>query len=195
MKKRIFAIAVIAICLSILATTTLAYYTATDVARSAITSDGIDINIEEFKADGSAYPTGAVKVMPSTEVDKVVHIRNLDRDSFVRAQIILTMKKDGKVTDFDPSLVTITMGSSKWLPKEGSEGWWYYDAVLGPGGLTEPLMTKVSFSSQMGNAYQGCTFEVTILSQAVQADHNGTSVLEALGWPGEPLPAPVVPEE
>ena len=56
---------------------------------------------------------------------------------------------------------------------------------------TEELMTKVSFSGPgMTNEYQGCTIEVTITAQAVQADNNKTTVLEALGWPVDPLPTP-----
>ena len=51
------------------------------------------------------------------------------------------------------------------------------------------LMNKVSFDGPtMNNDYQGCTVKVIITAQAVQADNNKTTVLEALGWPGEPLP-------
>lgn len=193
MKKRIFAIAVIAICLSILATTTLAYYTATDVARNAITSDGIDIHIEEF-ADTTmetVYVDPEV-VMPGSQVDKVVRVSNLERDSFVRAKITVTMENVNTKDETVKDPVTITMGSNKWIYKDG---WYYYNAVLGASGKTEPLMTKVSFSPQMGNGYQGGTIKVTITAQAVQADNNKTTVLEALGWPGEPLPAPDDSEE
>ena len=190
MKKRAFAIAVIVICLSILATTTLAYYTTADVTRNVITSSGIAIQIEEVDADGNPYPVKPVLIMPSEEVDKVVKVCNVQRDSFIRAKIDVAIKKDGKPTDLDPSVVAITLGSEKWLTKEGDSQWLYYDKLMGYDEYTEELMTKVSFSGPgMTNEYQGCTIEVTITAQAVQADNNKTTVLEALGWPGDPLPA------
>lgn len=191
MKKRAFAIAVIVICLSILATTTLAYYTTADVTRNVITSSGIAIQIEEVDADGNPYPVKPVLIMPSEEVDKVVKVCNVQRDSFIRAKIDVAIKKDGKPTDLDPSVVAITLGSEKWLTKEGDSQWLYYDKLMGYDEYTEELMTKVSFSGPgMTNEYQGCTIEVTITAQAVQADNNKTTVLEALGWPGDPLPTP-----
>ena len=190
MKKRAFAVAVIVICLSILATTTLAYYTTADVTRNVITSSGIAIQIEEVDADGNPYPMGSMLIMPSQEVDKVVKVCNVQRDSFIRAKIDVVIKKDGKPTDLDPSVVAITLGSEKWLTKEGDSQWLYYDKLMGYDEYTEELMTKVSFSGPgMTNEYQGCTIEVTITAQAVQADNNKTTVLEALGWPGDPLPA------
>ena len=49
MKKKIFYIAIIAICLSIITGGTLAYYTATDTARNVITSGGVDVKVAEYQ--------------------------------------------------------------------------------------------------------------------------------------------------
>ena len=52
MKKRIFALAVVIICLSVLTGTTLAYFTTADTARNVVTSGGVYTALSG-KADSS----------------------------------------------------------------------------------------------------------------------------------------------
>jgi hypothetical protein len=49
MKKKIFALAVIAICLSILASASMAYYVSEGTAHNVISSSGVDIVIDDFR--------------------------------------------------------------------------------------------------------------------------------------------------
>ena len=94
MKKRIFAFAVVVICLSILASTTLAYFTDTAVARNVITSGGVDIAIEEWQETLEGlipYPSQDIRVMPATQVSKIVTVRNLDARSFIRVKLELIL--------------------------------------------------------------------------------------------------------
>lgn len=58
----------------------------------------------------------------------------------------------------------------------------YYEKVLAPGEITEPVMEEVRFSAEMGNAYQNCTANIVISAQAVQTANNGDTVMEAAGW-------------
>lgn len=189
MKKRVFAIAVIVICLSILASTSLAYYTTKGTARNVITSDAITIRIEELDAKGEAYEDPEIPLVPASEVTKRVRIENLDRDSFVRAKIDVVILKNGQPTNLKTDVVKILGKNNKWITRNPGDGWFYYEDILTAGTKTEELMSKVSFDGPtMNNDYQGCTVKVIITAQAVQADNNKTTVLEALGWPGEPLP-------
>ena len=94
MKKRIFAIAVIIICLSILGSATLAYFTDQAVARNVITSGGVAISIEEWQETSEGrvpYPTQPILVMPATDVSKIVTVRNHDARSFIRVQLKLLL--------------------------------------------------------------------------------------------------------
>ena len=54
---------------------------------------------------------------------------------------------------------------------------------MSPGERTEPLFTKVTFSTEMGNLYQGSRAEIAVLAQATQVANNGETALEADGWP------------
>lgn len=189
MKKRIFAFAVVVICLSILASTTLAYFTDTAVARNVITSGGVDIAIEEWQEtqDGLIpYPDKSITVMPATRVSKIVTVRNLDARSFIRVKLELTLL-DGEeqVMDIDAEemekIIHLIMNTQDWTEKDG---WWYYGAAVNTNEATLPLMTAVEFDGpNMTNEYQNCTVLIDVTAQAVQTANNGTSAIDALGWP------------
>ena len=190
MKKKVFAIAVIVICLSILASTSLAYYTTKGTARNVITSDAITIRIEELDANEKPYEDPKIPLVPTSEVTKRVRIENLDRDSFVRAKIDVVILKNGQPTNLNTNVVEIDGMNEKWITRDPDDGWFYYEDILTAGTKTEELMNTVSFNGlTMNNDYQGCTVEVIVIAQAVQADHNTvtgegkTPVLEAKGWP------------
>ena len=53
MKKRLFAVAMVLICLSVAATGTLAYFTHDDTARNVITSGFVEIELVEKHIDDS----------------------------------------------------------------------------------------------------------------------------------------------
>ena len=189
MKKRIFALAVVLICLSILASTTLAYFTDVDTARNVITSDGIDIAIEEWQKTPAGlipYPSQPITVMPGISVSKIVTVRNQDAQSFVRAKLVLTLKDaTGKemeiASETMEKIIHLTMNAQHWMEKDG---WWYYGTVVNTGEATKPLMTGVSFDGfNITNEYQNCTLEIYVYAQAVQAANNGDTVLDAAGWP------------
>ena len=189
MKKRIFALAVVLICLSILASTTLAYFTDVDTARNVITSDGIDISIEEWQEtpDGLIpYPSQPIMVMPGVSVSKIVTVCNQDAQSFVRAKLELSLKDSaGKemeiASETMEKIIHLTMNAQHWMEKDG---WWYYGTVVNTGEATKPLMTGVSFDGfNITNEYQNCTLEIYVYAQAVQAANNGDTVLDAAGWP------------
>ena len=189
MKKRIFAFAVVVICLSILASTTLAYFTDTAIARNVITSGGVDIAIEEWQEtqDGLIpYPDKSITVMPATRVSKIVTVRNLDARSFIRVKLELTLlDEEEQVMDIDAEemekIIHLIMNTQDWTEKDG---WWYYGAAVNTNEATLPLMTAVEFDGpNMTNEYQNCTVLIDVTAQAVQTANNGTSAIDALGWP------------
>ena len=191
MKKRIFAVAVVLICLSVLASTTIAYFTDTDIARNVITSGGIDIQIiEQQLEDGKLvdYPKEPIPVMPASTVSKIVSVKNTDEPAWVR--VIYTVKvldAAGKKMDIpaeeQAKVIGIAPDTSKWTQKDG---WWYYKAAVKTGETTSPLFEEVVFSGPyMDNKYQNCTVTVDVTAQAVQKANNGATVWEAKGWPEE----------
>ena len=191
MKKKILSVAAIAICLAVLASGTLAYFTAEDQVHNVITSDAVDIAIEEWQDEvgGTPYPDEPIKVMPGTTVSKIVTVKNLEAESWIRAnfEVIIT-KANGDRMNLSPetlaSIVTVDVNGEHWQQKENEKTWWYYNADVATGGVTEPLFTEVVFDGpNMTNEYQNCTVEVIVYAQAVQTAHNGDNAIEAAGWP------------
>ena len=193
MKKKLLTLAAVAICATILASGTLAYFTSEDQVHNVITTDAVDIEIEEWQDKiGNPYPDGPIDVMPGVTVSKIATIKNLEASSYIRAkfEVVITRKADNSVMELSPetlaSIITFTMNGDDWLQKDGDGEWWYYNAPVATGASTEAFFTEVIFDGpNMTNEYQNCTVEVIVKSQAVQTSNNGASALEAAGWPAE----------
>ena len=120
-------------------------------------------------------------VMPETTVTKIVEIKNTGvSDAWVR---VMVDKKivlpTGSITP-DASLVELACNTADWTEKDG---YYYYTKALKPGEVTAPIFTAVTFKADMGNEYQNATATVDVSAQAVQTANNGSSVMDAQGWP------------
>lgn len=186
MKYKVLICTCIAICLSIAAYGTAAYFTHEDTVTNVIAAGNVKIRLQEWRIPedgGEPVPfADAIDVMPGTEVSKIVSVRNVGRQEawiriFVDKSIVLAQGVDG---DADTSLITVDLNRAYWTEKDGC---YYYNQPLAPGETTEPLFTKVAFSGEMGNMYQHSKALITVKAQATQVIHNGTTVLEAAGWP------------
>lgn len=192
MKKKVFAIAVIVLALSVLAAGTLAYFTDEAEVHNVITSGAVNIEVEEWQdtEDGRIpYPDDPVGIMPGTDLSKIVTVKNLEAQSWIRAKItVVITDADGDEMDLTAAqldaIMDIDLNTEDWT--EGEDGWYYYNAPLGMGEATAPLFESIHFSGpNMTNEYQNCTVEVIVDAQATQTANNGSSALEAKGWPAE----------
>ena len=184
MKKKMLIIALIAICLAVCASGTYAYFVTELPTHNVITTNGVSIDLVEMQqdADGNEteFPTDtAVAVMPGSEVSKIVTVKALDAECWVRVMASFAFyDADGnEVTVSDAELadaIAIAASSAKWVYNE-ADGWIYYSEPLAEGDETEPLMEAVLFNPELGNEWQGYTFEISIEAEAVQTANNGTS--------------------
>lgn len=181
MKKKIMILSLIVVCLSLCIGGTLAYYTATETARNVITSGSIDIELIETDAEGNPFEDVS-GVMPGMAVDKIVTVKNVAaNECWVRVRVEKNIElAQGKTGTPDLSLLKIDFNTADWTEKDG---YYYYNSKLDPAETTIPLFTTVTFDEAMDNLYAGCTADVTVKAQAVQAANNGASVLEVNGWP------------
>ncbi len=197
MKRKIAALAVIVIALSLAAYGTVAYFTATGTAHNVLTMGNIGIKLNdktkvvengetklvEFTTE---YPNG-MPVMPATEASKIVSVENTgSAPAWVRVRIEKTVEPaDAAVTGLDTKYVGLNYNTAKW--DDGGDGFWYYKEPLKPGAVTPDLFDTVTFSKDMGNEYMNCRFNIIVSAQAVQADNNaigeGQSVRDVAGWP------------
>lgn len=197
MKRKIAALAVIVIALSLAAYGTVAYFTATGTAHNVLTMGNIGIKLNdktEVVENGETklveftteYPNG-MPVMPATEASKIVSVENTgSAPAWVRVKIEKTVEPaDAAVTRLDTKYVGLNYDTENWV--DGKDGFWYYQKPLMPGKTTPNLFDKVTFSKDMGNDYMNCKFNIIVSAQAVQSDNNGIgdgqSVLDVAGWP------------
>ena len=185
MKRKLFAAALLAICLAVSAWGSLAYYTAEGTAHNVITSGSVDIRLLEWadRERTKPFPDSAVGgVMPGQGVVKIVEIENVGkRAAYVRVGVKERIKLSGGGEAVGgPELISADYDSGSWTY---SQGYYYYNAALQPGETTAPLFSTLSFDGRMGNAYQNSEVSVEVLAYATQAENNGVSALEAGGWP------------
>lgn len=186
MKKKLLVCACVAICLSIVAYGTTAYFTYEDTATNVITAGNLKIDLQEWaipEDGGELVPfEDAFDVMPGMEVSKIVQIKNIgEQPAWVRISLEKSIiLADGVEGEVDLSLVSYDLNTEYWTEKDG---FYYYNMKLEPGETTEALFTKVMFSKNMGNMYQHSKAVIEVTAQATQVVHNGESVFEAAGWP------------
>ncbi len=185
MKKKILLAAAVVICLTIAVSGTLAYFTFEDTAHNVITSGGVSIEVvEKTKGEGETevdFPKeGITGVMPGTEVSKIVSVKNNgNSEAWVRVKVDATIKSAEGEGELPSDVMTYTV-SGDWT-KEGD--YYYYKEKVPAGESTSILFDTVKFDPEMGNEYQNCRANIVISAQAVQTANNGTTVMDAQGWP------------
>ena len=182
MKRKLLIFSVMAICIATLAAQTLAYFTAEGKAHNVITTGGVDITLQEWADEDKTTPFEDVDgIVPDTTVTKIAEIKNTGAsDAWIRVLVTKNIELTGDGTP-DTGLVELDLNRTDWTP--GEDGYLYYNKILKPGEVTAPVFTSVSFNKTMGNEYQNATATVDVAAEAVQSDNNGTTVMDAQGWP------------
>lgn len=189
MKKKILYLAAVLVGLSLISGGTLAYFTAEDTSRNVITTGGVAASVvQQQLVDGVLQPFSnqPIPVMPNTTVSNVVSVQSTKQPAWVRLKYEITVydatgTEKPLTAEEVARIVTVTPDSTAWAQVDG---WWYCSEAIGFGESTEALFEEISFSGpNMGNDYQGCTVALEFTAQAVQQANNGTTVLEAAGWP------------
>jgi len=180
-KQKIILAAVLVICMAIFATGTLAYFTAEETAYNVITTGILSMDLVEETTGGEPWPEGGINgVMPGMDVDKIPYVKNNGGIDFW-TRMSVSMKVTGENgNELSAEYISLDIKTEDWT-KQG--GFYYYNGVVEPGRETEPLFTKVSFSTDMPNAYMNARIEIDVHADAVQSRNNGDSALTAGGWP------------
>ena len=186
MKRKLLILSVLAICVATLAASTLAYFTAEGKTHNVITTGGVDIEVQEWADKEKTKPfENLTGVMPGTSATKIVEVKNTGAsDAWVRVKVekqIGAQPETDAGAEIDPNIVTLDINTKEWI--DGGDGYYYYNSPVKPGETTVPIFTAVTFAPEMGNEFQNATATVDILAQAVQTANNGTSALDANGWP------------
>ena len=186
MKKKVFVCAFIAVCLSIVAYGTTAYFSYEDAATNVITAGDVKIELQEWAipdTGGDPIPfEDVIDVQPGMAVSKIVEVKNTGHQpAWVRISVDKAIQLAAGVDgEADLSLIKLDINDQYWIERDG---YYYYYTMLTPGNTTEFLFSSVVFSESMDNMYQYSKAIIEVTAQATQVANNGDSVLEAAGWP------------
>ena len=190
MKRKITVLLLVAICVAIAATGTLAYFNQEDTAHNVITTGGVDIEVQEWADEAMTEPfADQTGVMPGTSVTKIALVKNTgSAAAWLRVKLDVAVQgADKESLSTEPIVLDI---GENW--KLQDDGYYYYQKPLAPGELSNPIFTTVTFKPEMGNEYQRATATVDLSAQAVQTANNGDNVVDAKGWPEAAEPTPTM---
>lgn len=193
MKRKLFLLSILVICVASLAAGSLAYFNADGQAHNVITTGGVEIKIQEWaNADKTEAFTDLDGILPGATVTKIAEVKNTGAsEAWVRVKVTkaITLTKEGNP---NTALVELDLNETDWTLAE--DGYLYCNQAVKPGETTAPIFTTVTFNKAMGNEYQNATATVDVYAQAVQTANNGKTAQEAKGWPLEET-KPQNPEE
>lgn len=185
-KQKLLTLSAVAIVAALSAYGSVAYFTAEDTARNVITAGKVKIELQEKMLTPDGEKTvpfeDQLGVMPGSEVSKIVEVKNTGgQDAWVRVSVNKAIElAEGVEDEVNLSLISFDLNTDYWTEKDG---FYYYTAKLAPGHTTEPLFTAVTFAKTMSNQYQNSKAILTVIAYATQTVHNGSTALEAAGWP------------
>ena len=183
-KIRIFVVAFVAILMSFISTTTLAYYSTIGKATNVVTSGDIKLKIHEMTDQGTEFPKEGVYIVPGDIVSKKVTIENIcEHPFYLRVKMVYGI--DSKELSIDDCF-KLNINTENW---ELHDGWYYYKDIVNPGKTTAEVFSHVEIiGSKVDNSYIGKTLSLTVNAQAVQSENNPITdgnVYTAFGWPKE----------
>ena len=156
---------------------------------STIQAGNVDILLIETMqgADGITAYVDPVSIMPATSVSKMVSVKNTgDLPVYIRVKLDMSIEDENNKPAYWKELISCTYGesdtcNSDWILKQ--DGYYYYKYALAEGKSTAYLFDTVRFSPAMGNEFTNQKIVLSVTSEATQANGNGTSALDAAGWP------------
>ena len=182
-QRLISLICLVVCCAALIASGTLAFYSAEETAKNVMTTGKLDIDLKEETDGGQPWPEkGFENIMPGMDVTKVVYGDNTGTmDVWLRVKLDKTITPaEGVEAELNFEKITLDINTADWTEKDG---YYYYNKALRPGEKSVPLFTNVHFGAELGNEYMNAKAEIEVTMQAVQANNNGDSALTATGWP------------
>ena len=183
-KIRFILVAVVAIMLSFVNQSTLAYYQTVGRATNVITSGDFEYIVRERTDWGMDFPSEGVYVHPGDVVSKEVTIENnCSHPFYVRVKLVYGVNSEELSSE---DCFKVNINSEYW---EEHDGWFYYKDVVEPGVTTPYVFSHVEIvGSKVDNRYIGKTLSLTVKSQIVQSRNNtleNGKTYTASGWPSE----------
>lgn len=183
-KIKIFVVALMAVLMTFISTSTLAYYTTVGKATNVVTSGNIRFLIHETTDQGKEFPREGVYVVPGDVVSKRVSIESdCDHPIYLRVKMVYGVDSQELSSE---DCFKLNIDEKHW---ELHDGWYYYKDIVEPGETTSDVFSHVEIvGSKVDNSYIGKTLTITVNAQAVQSENNlvaDGNAYTASGWPAE----------
>ena len=184
MKGKLAVFAFVAILLTCLTQSTVAYYSAIGKATNVVTSGNIRFMIHEKTDSGADFPTEGVYIVPGDIVSKQVSIESdCEHPFYLRVKMVYGINAAELPVE---DCFKLDIDESNW---QYHEGWYYYNGIVEPGQTTPHVFSHVEIvGAKVDNRYIGKTLELTVVAQAVQSENNPiteNNTYTASGWPAE----------
>ena len=189
-SKMILSVAIILVAMFSLVLSSFAYFTATTyssankIQAGKMSVEYVDFDTPTASGDFSGTELDPIRFMPGhVEVRKIYASNKGDLPLYVRASAITEITLDeiyaAYSAEVDTSLVIFELNDDVWKLKDG---YYYYDSKLLSGETTPELFKHIAFDESMGNIYKNCTVRIKVIFEVVQANNNGDTVFDAIGW-------------
>lgn len=183
-KLKIFIVSLVAVLLTFISTSTLAFYQTIGKATNVVTSGNIQFIIHEMTDQGTEFPKEGVYIVPGDIVSKQVSIENIcEHPFYLRIKMVYGVDSNELSAE---DCFKLNINEQHW---QLYDGWYYYTGVVNPGETTPNVFSLVEIvGSKMDNSYLGKTLKLTVNAQAVQSENNPIAdgnTYTALGWPKE----------
>lgn len=167
MKKKILAFS---ICIAMLAIAliggTMAYFTDTDDAENVFTVGNIDIDLHEYKEDGTTPFEEIKNIMPGMTYGKIVNVENTGKnDAYVRVTIVIP-----------ENMTPVWNTGTEWIGAStnptGGSGTYVFtlNNPLGAGNTTSAILKAVKLNEDVTELNAKDTYEVLVTAEAIQSD-------------------------
>ena len=183
-KLKIFVVALVAMLMAFISTSTLAYYSTVGKATNVVTSGNIQFIIHEKTDAGTEFPKEGVYIVPGQVVSKQVSIENdCAHPFYLRVKMVYGIDSQELSSE---DCFKLNINEEYWVLHDG---WYYYTGIVNPGETTPNVFSHVEIvGSKVDNSYLGKTLTLTVKAQAVQSENNPISdgnTYTASGWPAE----------
>lgn len=172
MKKKILALGVCASMLAIaLIGGTMAYFTDTDQAENVFTVGNIDIDLHEYKEDGTTPFEEIKNIMPGMTYGKIVNVENIGKnDAYVRVTVVIP---ENMTPVWNTGTEWIAAGTN---PAEGSGTYVFtLNSPLEDGKTTSAILKAVKLNEDVTELNAKDTYEVLVSAEAIQSDSFDTA--------------------
>lgn len=181
-KRRVISIAVaVTLALGIVA---FAAQYVSETIRGTVGASNLGIKVEMLEIkNGEEVPVSEeeTEVVPSAEISRIAKVKNTgDQDAWVRAKVYLVSGGESIPAADDGYIELGDVNTEDWT---WSDGYWYCNEKLAAGKTSPEIFKSVTIKDTAGTAINGADLKVD--AEGTQVKNNGSSALEAEGWPTE----------